>query len=267
MARRYRARQPLPREPFRGTLRASVRKRIDMSPANESAYPHLFSPLDLGFTQLRNRVLMGSMHTGLEDRARDFPRLAAYFAERAEGGVGLTVAGEELLHFGPGTVRSLVEHMHRALGLVAVDVRLHGADHRGRAMHGHGRAELRIEPGVGSDEFLRLGPAGIAERLMDGSAQFGRNRRLGNAGFAQGGGVGRHGACQEAQARGGHDGTAQAVTWIGRKTIHIRSIPHGYAKTLKSQSCRLARQRWRAGEPRRLGRSPAETCLPRRGTR
>ncbi|PAM41728.1 2,4-dienoyl-CoA reductase, partial [Acinetobacter baumannii] len=58
-----------------------------MSPANESAYPHLFAPLDLGFTQLRNRVLMGSMHTGLEDRARDFPRLAAYFAERAEGGV------------------------------------------------------------------------------------------------------------------------------------------------------------------------------------
>ena len=51
-----------------------------MSPANETAYPHLFSPLDLGFTQLRNRVLMGSMHTGLEDRARDFPRLAAHFA-------------------------------------------------------------------------------------------------------------------------------------------------------------------------------------------
>ena len=65
-----------------------------MSPAAEStAYPHLFSPLDLGFTQLRNRVLMGSMHTGLEDHARDFPRLAAYFAERAAGGVGLIVTG------------------------------------------------------------------------------------------------------------------------------------------------------------------------------
>jgi len=62
-------------------------------PANDTAYPHLFTPLDLGFTQLRNRVLMGSMHTGLEDRARDFPRLAAYFAERAEGGVGLIVTG------------------------------------------------------------------------------------------------------------------------------------------------------------------------------
>src|SRR6188768_1643364 len=64
-----------------------------MTPASDSAYPHLFTPLDLGFTQLRNRVLMGSMHTGLEDRARDFPRLAAYFAERAEGGVGLIVTG------------------------------------------------------------------------------------------------------------------------------------------------------------------------------
>ncbi len=56
-------------------------------------YPHLLSPLDLGFTTLRNRVLMGSIHTGLEDRARDFPRLAAYFAERSRGGVGLMVTG------------------------------------------------------------------------------------------------------------------------------------------------------------------------------
>jgi len=56
-------------------------------------YPHLFAPLDLGFTTLRNRVLMGSMHTGLEDRRRDFPKLAAYFAERAAGGVALIVTG------------------------------------------------------------------------------------------------------------------------------------------------------------------------------
>ncbi|MEN1960749.1 NADPH-dependent 2,4-dienoyl-CoA reductase [Luteimonas sp. MJ246] len=58
-----------------------------------SPYPHLFSPLDLGFTTLRNRVLMGSMHTGLEDRRRDFPKLAAYFSERAAGGVALMVTG------------------------------------------------------------------------------------------------------------------------------------------------------------------------------
>lgn len=56
-------------------------------------YPNLLSPLDLGFTTLRNRVIMGSMHTGLEDRARDIDRLAAYFAERARGGVGLIITG------------------------------------------------------------------------------------------------------------------------------------------------------------------------------
>jgi 2,4-dienoyl-CoA reductase (NADPH2) len=56
-------------------------------------YPHLFAPLDLGFVTLPNRVLMGSMHTGLEDRARDYDKLAAYFAERARGGVGLMVTG------------------------------------------------------------------------------------------------------------------------------------------------------------------------------
>ena len=58
-----------------------------------SLYPHLLAPLDLGFTQLKNRVIMGSMHTGLEDRKKNFPKLAAYFAERARGGVGLIVTG------------------------------------------------------------------------------------------------------------------------------------------------------------------------------
>jgi len=56
-------------------------------------YPNLLAPLDLGFATLPNRVLMGSMHTGLEDHARDFAKLAAYFAERARGGVGLMVTG------------------------------------------------------------------------------------------------------------------------------------------------------------------------------
>lgn len=55
-------------------------------------YPHLLAPLDLGFTTLKNRVLMGSMHTGLED-GRDLSRMAAYFRERAEGDVGLIVTG------------------------------------------------------------------------------------------------------------------------------------------------------------------------------
>ena len=56
-------------------------------------YPRLFEPLDLGHTTLKNRILMGSMHTGLEDRFYHIDKLAAYFAERAKGGVGLIVTG------------------------------------------------------------------------------------------------------------------------------------------------------------------------------
>ena len=56
-------------------------------------YPHLLAPLDLGFTTLRNRSLMGSMHTGLEEKPGGFERMAVYFAERARGGVGLMVTG------------------------------------------------------------------------------------------------------------------------------------------------------------------------------
>ena len=57
------------------------------------AYPHLLAPLDLGFTTLRNRVIMGSMHTGLEDRFYNYGKLAEFYRERARGGVGLIVTG------------------------------------------------------------------------------------------------------------------------------------------------------------------------------
>ena len=56
-------------------------------------YPHLLAPLDLGFTTLKNRVLMGSMHTGLEEAPDGYARMAAFYAERARGGVGLIVTG------------------------------------------------------------------------------------------------------------------------------------------------------------------------------
>ena len=56
-------------------------------------YPLLFSPLDLGFTCLKNRAIMGSMHTGLEEAPNGFARMAAYFAERARGGVGMIITG------------------------------------------------------------------------------------------------------------------------------------------------------------------------------
>src|SRR5207237_2131994 len=58
-----------------------------------SAYPHLLAPLDLGFTTLPNRVLMGSMHTGLEEAPDGYAKLAAFYAERARGGVALIVTG------------------------------------------------------------------------------------------------------------------------------------------------------------------------------
>jgi len=56
-------------------------------------YKHIFEPLDLGFTTLKNRILMGSMHTGLEEEKNGIDKLAAYYAERAKGGVGLIVTG------------------------------------------------------------------------------------------------------------------------------------------------------------------------------
>ena len=58
-----------------------------------TSFPHLLAPLDLGFTTLRNRVIMGSMHTGLEDRFYNYDRLAAFYRERARGGAGLIVTG------------------------------------------------------------------------------------------------------------------------------------------------------------------------------
>jgi 2,4-dienoyl-CoA reductase (NADPH2) len=78
-----------------GALRDAAGRCYDPGAVTPPAapFPHLLAPLDLGFVRLRNRTLMGSMHTGLEDRAADYPKLAAYFAERARGGAGLIVTG------------------------------------------------------------------------------------------------------------------------------------------------------------------------------
>ncbi|WP_431949276.1 FAD-dependent oxidoreductase [Nocardia lijiangensis] len=87
-----------------------------------SSFPHLVEPLDLGFTTLRNRVVMGSMHTGLEDRAWDTNKLAAYFAERARGGVGLIITGGYapnrtgwLLPFGAKLTNKTEAYRHRRI--------------------------------------------------------------------------------------------------------------------------------------------------------
>ena len=68
----------------------STRNRSTSHSAN---YPHIFEPLDLGFTTLKNRMVMGSMHTGLEDRFYNYQKLATYFAERAKGGVAMMITG------------------------------------------------------------------------------------------------------------------------------------------------------------------------------
>src|SRR6185312_12585081 len=77
---------------FRGRNTGTFIRSFEPS-VDRMNYPHLFAPLDLGHVILPNRILMGSMHTGLEDKASDYDKLAAYFAERARGGVGLMVTG------------------------------------------------------------------------------------------------------------------------------------------------------------------------------
>ena len=102
-----------------------------------SPYPQLLAPLDLGFTTLRNRVLMGSMHTGLEEEKDGFERMAAFYAERASGGVGLIVTGGfspnlagRVYHFGSQLSfswqvrkhRLITEAVHAAGGRIALQI-------------------------------------------------------------------------------------------------------------------------------------------------
>jgi len=79
---------------IRSPLPTSAPDTVPAGPGPGAArYPHVFSPLELGFTRLKNRILMGSMHTGLEEAEGGFERMAAFFAERARGGVGMIITG------------------------------------------------------------------------------------------------------------------------------------------------------------------------------
>lgn len=104
---------------------------------NMSAYPHLLKPLDLGFTTLKNRVLMGSMHIGLEEAPQGYERMAAFYAERAKGDVGLIVTGgvspnDDGVVFSHGTKLDTVEEaekhkvitqaVHEAGGKIAMQI-------------------------------------------------------------------------------------------------------------------------------------------------
>ena len=102
-----------------------------------SAYPHLLQPLDLGFTTLKNRVLMGSMHIGLEEAPQGYERMAAFYAERAKGGVSLIVTGgvspnDDGVVFAHGTKLDTIEEaekhkvitqaVHEAGGKIAMQI-------------------------------------------------------------------------------------------------------------------------------------------------
>ncbi len=106
-------------------------KSAEPSVAEPTQYPHLFEPLDLGFTTLKNRLVMGSMHTGLEDRFYHYGKLASYFEARAKGGVGLIVTGgispnkQGWLTPLGGTLNHLADVVHHAR--VTRAVHKHGA--------------------------------------------------------------------------------------------------------------------------------------------
>ncbi len=141
-------------------------------------YPHLLKPLDLGFTTLKNRVVMGSMHTGLEEEKNGFERLAAYYAERAKGGVGLIVTGGIAPNFqGRGAPfaaqlswpwqvarhRRVTDAVHAAGGKIAMQIL-----HTGRyAYHPFGAAPSRIQSPITPFKPWALSKWGIERTIRD----------------------------------------------------------------------------------------------------
>ncbi|HET9835603.1 MAG TPA: NADPH-dependent 2,4-dienoyl-CoA reductase [Rhodanobacteraceae bacterium] len=150
-------------------------------------YPHLFAPLDLGFLTLPNRVLMGSMHTGLEDRARDYEKLSAYFAARARGGVGLMVtgglapniegwlspfAGRMSMPWHVARHRKVTRAVHAEGGRICMQIL-----HAGRyAVHPFAVAPSRVKSPITPFTPRALGARGIERtiRAFAGSAQLAR---------------------------------------------------------------------------------------------
>ncbi|WP_415958894.1 FAD-dependent oxidoreductase [Streptomyces sp. 021-4] len=134
-----------------------------------SLYPTLLSPLDLGFTTLPNRVLMGSMHIGLEEAERGFERMAAFYAERARGGVGLMVTGgiapsERACSFPGGAKmtteaeaeqhREITSAVHAAGGRIAMQIL-----HFGRYAH---------HPGLVAPSALKAPISGFTPNALTG---------------------------------------------------------------------------------------------------
>jgi 2,4-dienoyl-CoA reductase (NADPH2) len=151
----------------------------------KSRFPHLLAPLDLGFTSLRNRVLMGSMHTGLEDHRKDFPKLAAYFAERAAGEVGLIVTGGiapdlrgSLTPFPSGLFNRLQVPRHK---LVAREVHAAGGKICMQILHGgrYSYHPLSVAPSAIQSPITPFKPSALSSRGVEKQIQsFVRATRL-----------------------------------------------------------------------------------------
>ena len=141
-------------------------------------YPHLFQPLDLGFTQLKNRVVMGSMHLGLEEAEHGFERMAAFYAERAAGGVALIVTGgigpnaEGGVGIGAAvmtTPQEAAEHLlvtdavHAAGGKIAMQIL-----HTGRyAYNPNAVAPSALQAPINVIKPKELDQAGIEQQIAD----------------------------------------------------------------------------------------------------
>ena len=141
-------------------------------------YPNMFAPLDLGFTTLKNRVLMGSMHTGLEEHPEGVERMAAFFAERARGGVGLIVTGG----FGPNSegathpMTNLVKSDEDALKHKPITDAVHAEDgkicmqilHTGRyAFNPNSVAPSAVKAPINPFKPKELDEEGIEKQIQD----------------------------------------------------------------------------------------------------
>jgi len=128
-------------------------------------YPTLFSPLDLGFTRLRNRSIMGSMHTGLEEMSDGFERMAAFYAERASGGIGMIITGG----ISPNEEGGIVvnnEQGEAAFAASKLSTETEAEGHRlvTRAVH-DAAPDVKI-----CMQILHMGPLAFNERLVAPSA-------------------------------------------------------------------------------------------------
>ncbi|WP_209426564.1 NADPH-dependent 2,4-dienoyl-CoA reductase [Pararhodobacter sp. SW119] len=152
-------------------------------------YPHLLAPLDLGFTRLKNRVLMGSMHTGLEERG-DWERVASYYAERAAGGAALIVTGGMAPNTEgavlPGAAglfsdadianhRMVTDRVHAAGGMIAMQILHAGRYAYGVECVGASAIKAPISPFVPRE----LDEAGIEKQIADFATAAKRAREAG----------------------------------------------------------------------------------------